>query len=170
MAQFSINLSGATLSDPQALEHIRVARENSGLDAHHFCFEVTETEQVEDWDRALTLLRGLKELGFAVSLDDFGTGLASFDYLNRFDFDYVKIDGSFVRSLDTDTRNHEVVEAVVLVARRRGIRTIAEFVENDAIIAELDRLDVDYVQGFGVHRPEPVGGLHAGPPPEPASS
>lgn len=170
VGQFSVNLSGASLSDPQALEHIRLALEDSGLQACHFCFEVTETEQVEDWDRALTLLRGLKELGFSVSLDDFGTGLASFDYLNRFDFDYVKIDGSFVRSLDTDTRNHEVVEAVVLVARRRGIRTIAEFVENDAIIAELDRLDVDYVQGFGVHRPEPVAGLHAGPPPEPASS
>jgi EAL domain-containing protein (putative c-di-GMP-specific phosphodiesterase class I)/GGDEF domain-containing protein len=170
VAQFSINLSGATLSDPQALEHIRLARESSGLDARHFCFEVTETEQVEDWDRALTVLRGIQELGFAVSLDDFGTGLASFDYLNRFQFDYVKIDGSFVRSLDTDTRNREVVEAVVLVARRRGIQTIAEFVENDAIIAELDRLDVDYVQGFGVHRPEPVAGLHAGPPPEPASA
>lgn len=153
VAQFSINLSGATLSDPQALEHIRVARENSGLDARHFCFEVTETEQVEDWERALSVLRGIQELGFAVSLDDFGTGLASFDYLNRFDFDYVKIDGSFVRSLDTDTRNREVVEAIVLVARRRSIQTIAEFVENDAIVAELDRLDVDYVQGFGIHRP-----------------
>jgi len=159
IAQFSINLSGATLSDPQALEHIRLAHQHSGLDARHFCFEVTETEQVEDWDRALSVLSGLQDMGFAISLDDFGTGLASFDYLNRFAFDYVKIDGSFVHSLDTDTRNREVVEAVVLVAQRRGIATIAEFVENDAIMAQLDRLNVDYVQGFGVHRPEPITDL-----------
>ncbi len=156
IAQFSINLSGASLSDPQAVEHIRVSLEASELSPERFCFEVTETEQVEDWDRALEVLGGIKTLGFSVSLDDFGTGLASFDYLNRFAFDYVKIDGSFVRSLDTDARNREVVEAVVLVARRRGIATIAEFVENDAIIEELARLDVDYLQGFGVHRPEPV--------------
>jgi EAL domain-containing protein (putative c-di-GMP-specific phosphodiesterase class I) len=170
IGQFSINLSGATLSDPQAVEHIRSSLRLSELPAERFCFEVTETEQVEDWDRALDVLQGIKAMGFAVSLDDFGTGLASFDYLNRFDFDYVKIDGSFVRALDTEARNREVVEAVVLVAERRGIRTIAEFVENEAIIAELDRLNVDYVQGFGVHRPEPVSGLQGPDASAPAST
>lgn len=155
-ASFSINLSGATLSDMQVLDDIRRALDDSGLASARFCFEVTETEQVDDWDRALQVLHGIKAMGFAVSLDDFGTGLASFDYLNRFPFDYIKIDGSFVRNLDSDERNREVVEAVVLVARRRGIHTIAEFVENEEIVRHLSELGVDYVQGFGIHKPAPV--------------
>ncbi|AWN17718.1 EAL domain-containing protein [Salinisphaera sp. LB1] len=159
--QFSINLSGSSLSHSETSAYVRNEIKRSGLPASLFCFEVTETEAIHDWDVALTILEELKTAGFAISLDDFGTGLATFDYLNRFDFDYLKIDGSFIRTLDTNVRNREVVEAMVLVARRRSIRTIAEFVENDAIAAQLRTLDVDFMQGFGLHRPEPLSGLLA---------
>lgn len=159
LAVFSINLSGASLSDSQLVGDIVDALEANRLDASGICFEVTETEQVEDWDCALDTLERIKALGFSVSLDDFGTGLASFDYLNRFPFDFVKIDGSFVRDLEENAHNRAVIEAVVLVARRRGIRTIAEFVETDAVAMLLDCLGVDYVQGFGIHRPEPLSEL-----------
>lgn len=161
VGQFSINLSGVSLSDIDTLYYIREALEATALSAATFCFEVTETETIHDWGAAGEVIAGLKALGFALSLDDFGTGLASFDYLSRFPFDYVKIDGRFVRGLDGDGGDTDVIQAIVLVARWRGIATIAEFVENEAIARELAAIGVDYVQGFGVHRPAPVASVRS---------
>lgn len=155
--QFSINLSGASLSQPDTGHRIARELNDSGLSPSLFCFEITETEAIDDWDIALANLETLKQTGFAVSLDDFGTGLATFEYLNKFDFDIVKIDGAFVRHLDTETANTDVVEAIVLVARQRAMHTVAEFVENTVIADRLRELDVDYMQGFGLHRPTPLG-------------
>lgn len=157
---FSINLSGASLIDPDVLEHIDACHANSGLKAKHFCFEVTETEQIQDWIKARSILLGLKQRGFAISLDDFGTGLASFDYLNRLDFDYVKIDGSFVKGVSEDSRNHAIIKAIVLVAKSRGMHTIAEFVETEAERQLLVELQVDYAQGYVAHKPEELAKMH----------
>jgi EAL domain-containing protein (putative c-di-GMP-specific phosphodiesterase class I)/GGDEF domain-containing protein len=154
--QFSINLSGATLSDLTVIDHIAGLLQTTGLSPSQFCFEVTETEHIGDWQKAETILLSLREMGFSISLDDFGTGLASFDYLNRIPFDFVKIDGAFIRGLEAGHRNESVVEAVVLVARNREIRTIAEFVDGSEVERLLSALGVDYVQGFGIHKPAPI--------------
>jgi EAL domain-containing protein (putative c-di-GMP-specific phosphodiesterase class I) len=161
---FSINLSGASMANPGLLSHIETCLFESGLEAKHFCFEVTETEQIQNWEKANEILVALKQRGFAISLDDFGTGLASFDYLNRVAFDFVKIDGSFVKNLSRESRNRQIIEAVVLVAKSRGILTIAEFVETESERALLIDLHVDYAQGYVAHKPEPIADMQMAVP------
>jgi len=128
----------------------------SGIPTDKLCFEITETTAIRSPEQALTLLRGLRALGAAVSLDDFGTGLASFAYLKTFPFDQLKIDGLFIKSLAASRQDQTMVAAICTVARSMGLRTVAEFVEDAATIDILRNNGVDAVQGYGVGRPEPL--------------
>lgn len=153
---FAINLSGHTLGDEDFLEFVRAALETSAVDARHVCFEVTETAAVANLRSAQHFIHSLRRLGCSFALDDFGSGLSSFAYLKRLPVDYLKIDGRFVKDIVSDSMDHAMVEAINQVGHIVGVRTIAEFVENDAILARLKQLGVDYAQGFGVHVPEPL--------------
>jgi len=97
----------------------------------------------------------VRSLGCRVALDDFGTGMASFSYLKAMQADHLEIDGSFVRAILDDPMDAAVVEAIARVARVAGVRTIAEWVEDDRVKRRLRELDIDYVQGFAVARPAP---------------
>jgi EAL domain-containing protein (putative c-di-GMP-specific phosphodiesterase class I) len=101
-------------------------------------------------------LRRLREHGFEVSLDDFGTGVASFGYLHDLPVSMVKIDGRFVRDLGKDPSAEVVIESLARVARLRGITCVAEWVEDLSILPQLRALGVTYAQGFAIHRPEPL--------------
>ncbi|HEX3140170.1 MAG TPA: EAL domain-containing protein, partial [Rhizobacter sp.] len=90
------------------------------------------------------------------ALDDFGAGMSSFTYLKRLPVDYVKIDGAFVKDMSKDAVDFAMVEAIHKIAHRMGLRTVAEFVQNDATIEMLRGLGVDYVQGYGVGKPRPL--------------
>lgn len=92
-------------------------------------------------------------------MDDFGSGLSSFGYLSNLEVDYIKIDGHFVKNILSDPLSRSIVDAINQIGHVLGISTIAEFVENKEIAAELEKLGIDYVQGFGVHKPEPVAAL-----------
>lgn len=105
---------------------------------------------------ASQLIDALRDLGASVSLDDFGTGLATFDYLKQFRFDYLKIDGSFVRELASSTTDQAIVRAMVSVAKTLDLQTIAEFVESEDILNRLQYLKVDFAQGFHLGRPAPL--------------
>lgn len=155
----AINLTGWSVSDPDLLPFIAGAIREAGVDPACLCFEITESQAIASRETAQRLVTGLRELGASVSLDDFGTGLASFDYLKGFPFDYLKIDGSFVRHLPDSNVDQAIVGAVTQVARTMGLRTIAEFVENDAVLACLRTHGVDYAQGYGVGRPVPLAEL-----------
>ena len=117
------------------------------------CFEITETAVIADMANAQRLIRELSARGCQFALDDFGSGLSSFTYLKHLPVDYLKIDGSFVQDMLNDPMDAAMVRAIAEVGRALGLKTIAEFVENDATIAELRRADVDCVQGFGIQRP-----------------
>jgi len=95
-------------------------------------------------------------MGASIALDDFGSGLSSFGYLKKFDVDYLKIDGQFVKNLDSDAADRAVVEAMVRLARAHGLQSVAEYVANPAIRDEALRLGVDFVQGFAIHQPSPL--------------
>ena len=95
----------------------------------------------------------LKNMGCSVALDDFGTGISSFGYLKSLQVDYLKIDGHFVADIETDPVHGAMVEAMNKVGHIMGIKTIAEYVENDAIAASLKLLGVDFAQGFGIDHP-----------------
>ncbi len=156
LGKISINLSGGSLSDAQLLDDVRAAVLGSGIPPDKLCFEITETTAIRSPEQALTLLRGLRALGAAVSLDDFGTGLASFAYLKTFPFDQLKIDGLFIKNLAASRQDQTMVAAICTVARSMGLRTVAEFVEDAATIDILRNNGVDAVQGYGVARPEPL--------------
>ena len=91
-----------------------------------------------------------------LALDDFGAGFGSFFYLKSFPFDYLKIDGDFIRGLATSPMNQLVVTAIVGIAKGMGKKTMAEFVADEATVCLLSRLGVDYAQGYHIARPQPV--------------
>ena len=127
------------------------------------CFEITETAAIDSLDAAADLVGRLRGLGCRIALDDFGCGMSSFAYLKRLPVDCVKIDGGFVKDMLSEPVDYAMVEAIHLIARRMGLRTMAEFVEDQATADALRRLGVDYVQGYGVHRPAPLLAERAAP-------
>lgn len=152
----AINLSGATLGDEKLLPYIREQLERFNVPPTAICFEITETTAIAKLASATALILELKTLGCQFALDDFGSGMSSFGYLKNLPIDFIKIDGAFVRNLDSDAIDHAMVEAINNIGHVMGIKTIAEFVETEAVADELRRMGVDYAQGYWVGRPEPL--------------
>ncbi len=154
--RLSINLDPRTLDSPdfhrQVLEH----RARYNVPAESVCFEVTENVALEHLTRALDTMHKLTETGFSFALDDFGSGVASFGYLQQLPVQYVKIDGRFVQNYGEDPVNPLVVRTLAELARMRNIKCIAECVENEPTRRELAKLGVDYGQGYFLHKPEPL--------------
>ena len=118
--------------------------------------EITETEAVRNLARAVRFIERLRGFGCLVALDDFGAGMSSFGYLKNLPVDVIKIDGSFVRDLDSDPMSRAIVNAVAQIGHQRGLRVVAEWVDGEHTLAVLRELGVDYGQGFVLHRPERV--------------
>jgi diguanylate cyclase (GGDEF)-like protein/PAS domain S-box-containing protein len=154
--QFSINLSGASLNDGDFLQFVEDQFAAMGIPFGSICFEITETTAIANLLRAREFIDRLRSMGCKFSLDDFGTGLSSFAYLKCLRVDYLKIDGSFVRNVASDPIDRTMVDAINRVGHELGLRTIAEFVENEASLAILRNLSVDYAQGYGVAVPMPL--------------
>ena len=155
----AINLSGQSLADERLHEYIVGESQRSSLAADKICFEITETAAVGRLDQAATFVDRLKRIGFRFALDDFGTGMSSFAYLKTLPVDYLKIDGSFVKDIVSDPIDRAMVASINEIGHLMGIETIAEYVENDAIKDVLIDLQVDYAQGFGIARPQPLDSL-----------
>ena len=151
---YFINLSGATLGDASFLNFVKDALARSEIPPQSICFEITETAAIANLSNALLFIQHIKTLGCKVALDDFGTGLSSFSYLKTFAADFLKIDGGFVRNMLNDPMDAAIVQSINNIGHVAGMKTIAEFVENQAIQAKLTELGVDYAQGFGIHKPE----------------
>ncbi|MCM2335920.1 MAG: EAL domain-containing protein, partial [Pseudomonas sp.] len=167
MPRLAINLSGATLCDAGFAGFVRDALDHAGLDARSVCFEVTETAAIANLSSAVRLIHELKALGCEFSLDDFGSGLSSFAYLKHLPVDLLKIDGAFVRTMASDPVDRAMVASINEIGHVMGLRTIAEFVESDAILAELRAIGVDYAQGYALGAPQPLDEVLAGAPRRP---
>ncbi len=148
-----INLSATSLSDGSLTDYIQEQLIEFDLPAEQFGFEITETAAITDFDCALNLIKTLRKMGCKVALDDFGTGMSSFSYLKSLKVDFIKIDGSFVRSMQDDRMDQAIVEAVNKIGHIAGIKSIAEFVETEAIQHQLIKLSVDFAQGYAIERP-----------------
>jgi len=147
-----VNLSGPSMGDPTMLALIE--RELAALPHRGgLTIEVTETAAIIDIDRARTFAEHLESLGCEFALDDFGAGYGSFYYLKHLPFDYLKIDGTFIRDIVTNRADQVLVRSLVQIASELGKHTIAEFVEDQAILDKLRELGVDYAQGYHIGRP-----------------
>lgn len=153
---WSINLSGASINDDTFLEFIKGEFARFNVPPSLVCFEITETVAITNLTRAGRFIHELRTLGCGFSLDDFGSGMSSFTYLKYLEVDCLKIDGKFVRDIAESTIDYAMVESINKIGHLMGMKTTAEFVENDRTKEILKEMGVDYVQGFGIHLPSPL--------------
>jgi diguanylate cyclase (GGDEF)-like protein/PAS domain S-box-containing protein len=149
----AVNLSARQVAHRDLAAAVREILARTGLDPVNLRLEVTESVLVEESASATATLEALSEIGVRLVLDDFGTGYSSLAYLNRFPFDALKIDRSFVEGLGVEQERTAIVEAVIGMARALSLDAIAEGVENEAQLSELRRLGCDYAQGHLFSRP-----------------
>ena len=153
---FEVNISGRSTGDPELLELIEHELEANGVEPEQVIFEITETTAVGNIPRAQEFAAHLNQLGCRFALDDFGAAFASFYYLKHLPFDYLKIDGEFVRSCLDDRTDQLVIRAVVDIARGLGKRTVAEMVGDQQTLDLLAELGVDHAQGYHIGKPAPL--------------
>jgi diguanylate cyclase (GGDEF)-like protein len=155
-AHFALNISGQSIGDEEFPQFIEQELASHPEAARLVSFELTETAAVTNIVRAEALMKRLQDLGHEVALDDFGRGLSSLSYLKTLPVTCLKIDGAFIRDVATNQRSHAMVSAIVQLARAMGLTTTAECVESDAIRDVVQKLGVDYGQGFSLGRPRPL--------------
>ena len=152
--RFSINLSGRAFEDKELLPMIQGILDNTGLEPTSLTFEITETAAIANITAAKTFITKLKNMGCQFALDDFGTGFCSFAYLKNLPVDKLKIDGSFVQSLDTSKVDRAMVQSMSQIAHALGKQTIAEFVQNEKTLSLLKKYGVDFAQGHYLGKPQ----------------
>ena len=154
---YAINISGPSMSQIDFLEFIKKQFISHAIRGSQICFEITETSAVSHLRNARQFISELKSFGCYFALDDFGIGLSSFAYLKDLAVDYLKIDGSFVKNIVTDSVDRALVAAIKDVGHVMLIDTIAEHVENQAIMDEVKNIGIDYAQGSFIGDPVPFG-------------
>jgi len=152
----SINVSGQNLGDDQFRDYVMEKLKETKIDTSKVCFEITETAAIANLSNAMDFIITLKSMGCLFALDDFGSGVSSFAYLKNLPVDYLKIDGMFVKDIVEDPIDFAMVRSINEIGHVMGKKTIAEFVEDDAILDKLRSIGVDYAQGYGIGMPAPL--------------
>ena len=154
--RYFVNLSRVSISDQHWIRRFHRMLADSRVSPNQLVFEITETAAMSEIDVTLSFIRQLKDMGCRFALDDFGAGFSSFYYLKRFDVDYLKIDGSFIRDLATEEASRIFVKALNDVAKGLKKQVIAEWVENQDVLKALVDMGTQYGQGFLFKRPVPL--------------
>jgi len=153
---WGINLSGQSLADEGFLDFVAERLGQSGISPEWIYFEITETVAIRNYSQVLQFITRIKNMGHVFALDDFGSGYSSFAYLKNMPVEYVKIDGAFVRNMDTDPYDRVAVSSINQIGHLLGLKTIAEYVETGDILKTLRNVGIDYAQGYAVGRPRPL--------------
>jgi diguanylate cyclase (GGDEF)-like protein/PAS domain S-box-containing protein len=156
----NINLSAQTLADDDFLEFVVDVLDHTGVSPDRICFEVRESAVVSQLDQAQRFINVLHGIGCRFALDNFGSGIGSFANLKHLSLDYLKIDGTYTRNLETDGVNREMVAAMVKLARTLDFQVVAEQVEDQTSFEALRDLGVDFIQGYAVEKPRPLQAVH----------
>ncbi len=152
----AINLSGQSLAESDFQNFVISKLRSSPIPPGKICFEITETAAIASLSVATVFISKMKVMGCRFALDDFGSGLSSFGYLKNLEVDYLKIDGMFVKDIVHDPIDRAMVKSINEIGQVMGMKTIAEFVENDEIKGMLREIGVNYAQGYGIGKPVPV--------------
>lgn len=156
IGQIAINLSAISIREPTLCDYVAEQLARHHVPGNLLCFEITETEAIVNLQSASVFMQKLRDLGCRFSLDDFGSGFASFTYLRRLPFDSIKIDGMFVRDMDTDEVHSGMVRSMAEMGRLLNKPIVAECVETERVAAMLGALGIDWAQGYVYHVPEPL--------------
>jgi|GEM_PF-3376172 len=151
-----INLSGQSFGDGAFLPHVEALIKEFAIPSDKICFEITETAAIASLTDAMRLMAKLGGLGCRFALDDFGSGLSSYGYLRNLPVDYLKIDGQFVKTATMDPIDLAMVRSINEIGHLMGMQTVAEHVENDAVLECMRGVGVDWVQGYAIDRPQPI--------------
>ena len=154
--KLSINLSGRSICDDKLTDFIVEQFNITKVNPHNIVFEITETAAIRGFNQATNNMQRLNSLGCQFALDDFGAGLSSFTYLKNLPVDYLKIDGAFVRNIQSDQKDSSIVRLFNDVGHTLGKQTIAEYVQDKATVSTLKRIGVDYLQGNALGKPKPL--------------
>lgn len=154
-----VNVSAAALTSPLFANAVREELRHSGIPLRGLCFEINERDVIEHHERAQGFVAALKPAGCRFTVDAFGSVRVSFSHLKCLAVDFVKIDGIIIQNILHDPLGLATAKAINIVCQEIGIRTIAEFVESKETLDKLREIGVDYVQGFGIARPEPLARL-----------
>lgn len=152
----TVNLSGVHFSDDDFIDSVREIVAETGADPAHIKLELTETAVMENPELAAEKLREFKDMGFKIALDDFGTGYSSLGYLSKFPVDTIKLDRSFVGKLTTDSRNLEILSAVIDIAKRLDMTLVGEGIEDEVTGKALASICCDMGQGYHYAKPMPA--------------
>jgi diguanylate cyclase (GGDEF)-like protein len=153
-ATLSINISGQSIGDESFVDFMLQTLRESRIPPGLITCEITEQTAVSSLARAAQMMSRLREAGCGVALDDFGVGANTFAYLKGLPATRIKIDGSFVRDLQTNRKSAAMVQSLVMLAKQFGMETVAEYVENEELARALQDIGVEYGQGFGFGHPE----------------
>ena len=161
--RFAINVSGQSLRDPDFLKFVSGEFTSSGIAPVHICFEVNEAAVIAGPGPAMETMAGLRSLGCALALDNFGSCLDSFVYLRKLKVDYIKLAGDVIKEMPQDPFLQSIIEATNRIAHAAGISTVGKFAENQNILSALRRSGTDYAQGHAIANPMPLEDILADP-------
>ena len=154
--KWGINISGVTIGDHDFHDFVSDCLHEYDFQPTNLYFEITETAAIKNFRNCMSFMNKIHSMGVQFALDDFGSGLSSFSYLKKLSIDYLKIDGSLVKDIVSSRLDQTMVSSIADIANVLNVKTIAEYVENDAIMKKLEELNIDYVQGYGVMKPREV--------------
>ncbi len=153
--RFAINLSISDILNHETVNFILdMLKDFSGRD--RVVFEILESEGIENFDSIYKFIKEIKSLGAKVAIDDFGSGYSNFEFILKLEVDYLKIDSSIIKNLDTDIYSNIIAETIVSFCKKLGIKTIAEFVHSETVLDIVKALGIDYSQGFFIGKPSPT--------------
>jgi diguanylate cyclase (GGDEF)-like protein len=153
---FSVNISANQLNQNNISQVVQSALEQNGIEGHLLELELTESVLIDDLKQCAETLHSLTKFGVRIALDDFGTGYASFRHMQRLPLHTLKIDKSFIETIDVDTKNAEVVSAIIAMGKALNLEIVAEGVETQPQESLLKKIDCDTLQGFYYSKPLPA--------------
>ena len=156
---FCVNLSDAAISNPEFARYVRTEIHRTKFPPSRLCFEIDELETISNHDNVARFIAALKPAGCRFTADAFGSVKLSFSQLSGLALDFIKIDGVIIQNMFKTPGDLNKLRAIVSVCQKLGVRTIAEFVEDDRTMEKLREIGIDYAQGFGIARPGPIAGI-----------
>lgn len=154
-ADFSLNLSAEDIVDESLVNWLLDKLKAQPELCKHISFEVLESEGIENFDAIIQFINQVKSLGCKIAIDDFGSGYSNYENILRLNVDYLKIDGSLIKNIDTDKNSERITASIIDFAHEMGIEVIVEFVHSQSVLDKVRTLNADYAQGFHLGKPEP---------------